>query len=136
MLLWQKSTVTTLKVSLSLQLLQNSTRSTEIEEDEEDVVTHKPLVAKFKDKDFKVMWAPTPSSDSDSMEFEDEDDVNEDVAPKASVAKSAVSSEDEKGQYESEVGSPKALVAKVNGDDVEGKLKFTVTTQQHTQNNV
>ena len=65
-----------------------------------------------------------------------EDDVNEDVAPKAFVAKSAVSSEDEKGQYESEVGSPKALVAKVNGDNVEGKFKFTVTTQQHTQNNV
>ena len=65
-----------------------------------------------------------------------EDDVNEDVAPKASVAKSAVSSEDEKGQYDSEVGSPNALVAKVNGDNVEGKLKFTVTTQQHTQNNV
>ena len=68
-----------------------------------------------------------------------EDDMDEDVAPKASVAKSAVSSEDEKGQYDSEVGSPNALVAKVhgdNGDDVEGKLKFTVTTQQHTQNNV
>ena len=65
-----------------------------------------------------------------------EDDVNEDVAPKASVAKSAVSSEDEKGQYDSEVGSPNAFVEKVNGDDVEGKLKFTVTTQQHTQNNV
>ena len=62
--------------------------------------------------------------------------MNEDFAPKASVAKSAVSSEDEKGQYDSEVGSPNALVAKVNSDDVEGKLKFTVTTQQHTQNNV
>ena len=65
-----------------------------------------------------------------------EDDVNEDVAPKASVAKSAVSSEDGKGQYDSELGSPNALVAKVNSDDVKGKLKFTVTTQQHTQNNV
>ena len=65
-----------------------------------------------------------------------EDDVNEGVAAKASVAKSTVSSEDEKGQYDSEVGSPNALVAKVNGDNVEGKLKFTVTTQQHTQNNV
>ena len=115
-----------------------SKSSTEIEEDEEDVVAPKPLLAKLKDKDFKVTWASNPYSDSDSTEFddEDEDDVNEDVAPKASVAKSAVSSEDEKGQYDSEVGSPNALVAKVNGDDVEGKLKFTVTTQQHTQNNV
>ena len=64
-----------------------------------------------------------------------DDDVNEGVAAKASVAKSAVSSEDGKGQ-DSEAGSPNALVAKVNSDDVEGKLKFTVTTQQHTQNYV
>ena len=58
------------------------------------------------------------------------------VAAEASVAKSAVSSEDGKGQ-DSEVGSPNALAAEVNSDDVEGKLKlFTITTQQHTQNNV
>ena len=57
------------------------------------------------------------------------------VAAEASVAQSAVSSGDGKGQ-DSEVGSPNALAAEVNSDDVEGKLKFTITTQQHTQNNV
>ena len=49
----------------------------------------------------------TPSSDNDSSEVEDEDDVNEDVAPKALVAKADVYSENENGQYGSEGVSPR-----------------------------
>ena len=78
----------------------------------------------------------TLSLDNESLEVENGDDVNEDIAPKALMAKVYESSEDENGEYESEGVSPKALVAKVNGDDVKVKLKSTVTAQQHTQNNV
>ena len=91
----------------------------------------------------KIQRAPTTlSSGSDSKEsdddkstefegedednkFEDEDEEDENEDLSSSVANSAVSPEDEKGQ----------------GEDLEGKLKFTgttqpVSTQQHTQNNV
>ena len=71
-----------------------SKSSTEFEEDEKDGVFPKSLLDKLKNKNVKCTWASSPSADSDSTEFDDEDE-DEDVA--ASVAKSAVSSEDENG---------------------------------------